>query len=136
MDTSEVRSLIEQFQSISLDMDSATLANVPRACKVIEEMSAQQCRHVIALAGNRPCMQTFMSDGWSTDIRGRTVSSHDDVAVRGRNRLREEFVMQRTIVKTLVGSDMHMAIKFERPRQLASKNVWMCGRQHAISFLS
>ena len=127
MDHSEVRSLIEELQSVSLDMDAPTLANVHRACAVIEKMSAQQCRHVIALAGNRPLLQTFMSDGWSTDIRSRTISSHDDVAVHRRTRLREEFVMQRTILKTLVGSEMHMAIKFERPRPLGSKtclDVW------------
>ena len=123
MDTNEVRSLIEQLQSISLDMDASTLGNVPRACAIIEDMSAQQCRHVIALAGNRPCLQTFMSDGWSTDIRGRTISSHDDVVVHRRTRLREEFVMQRTILKTCIGSDTHMAIKFERPRLLASKKL-------------
>ena len=127
MDPDEVRSLIEHLQSISLDMDADTLDSVHRACEVIEKMSSEQVRRVISLAGGRPCLQTFMSDGWSTDIRKRSVASHDNVSVHSRTRLREEFVMQRSIVKTLVGSDVHMAIKFERPRQLGSKkclDVW------------
>ena len=120
MDTSEVRSLVEELQSVSLDMDADVLAKVHRCAQIIEDMSAQQCRSVIDMAGSRPLLLTFMSDGWSTDIRSRVLKAHEGVKVHARTRLREEFVMQRTLLKTNVGGDPHMSIQLERPRKLAS----------------
>lgn len=127
MDTEDVRTLIAKLQGISIDMDAEALSQVFKACSIIEQMTAQQCRNVISLAGNRPCLLTFMSDGWSTDLRTTTQDSADGVHVRRPHRLRSEFVMQRTIVKTLVGSEVVMGIKMERPRLLAAKkcvDVW------------
>ena len=121
MDTSEVRSLVEELQSVSLDMDADVLPKVNRCVEIIEDMSAHQCRSVIDMAGSRPLLLTFMSDGWSTDIRSRVLTAHEGVTVRSRTRLREEFLMQRTVLKTNVGGDPHMSIKLERCRQLASK---------------
>ena len=135
MDVQDIRSLMVELQSLSVDMDSVTLSQVDTACKVIENMTAQQCRNVISQAGNRACLLTFMSDGWSTDLRTTTVASACEVRVRRPHRLRSEFVMQRSIVKTQVGasSEVVMAIKMDRPRLLASKkclDIWSAACDH------
>ena len=93
MDTPEVRSLVDELQSVSLDMDADVLAKVYRCAQTIEDISAQQCRSVIDMAGSRPLLLTFMSDGWSTDIRSRVLKAHEGVKVHARTRLRGEFVM-------------------------------------------
>ena len=121
MNTSDVRALVEELQSVSLDMEADVLEKVNRCAQIIEDMSAQQCRNVIDMAGSRPLLLIFMSDGWGTDIRSRVLKEHEGVKVHGRTRLREEFVMQRTLLKTAVGGDPHMSIKFERPRKLESQ---------------
>ena len=123
MDTADGITLIETLQGISIDMDVGALSQVFKACSIIESMTAQQCRNVISLAGNRPCLLTFMSDGWSTDLRTTTHYSADGVHVRRPHRLRSDFVVHRTIVKTLVGSEVVMGIKMERPRLLAAKQM-------------
>ena len=121
MNTDEVRALLQKLESLSLDMDAETLGQVHKACGIIETMSAQQCREVVKLAGSRPCLICFMSDGWALDLRTTVINKADGVQVRNPFRLRSEFAMQRSIVKTRVGSDIVLAIKVERPRLLSTK---------------
>ena len=103
MDASEIRSLFEELQSVDLDMDADYLNLIFKTCSIIETMTADHCRNIIRMAGSRPCLQIFMSDGWSTDLRSRVRSSGGGVLVQRTGRLRTEFVLQRTLVKALVG---------------------------------
>ena len=122
MDEEEIQTLLQELTSTAYDMDSAQLTALHKVCHIIEQITAEQCRQLIARARHRPCLQMFMSDGWSTDIRSRFKSESRGVGVHVTGRLRTEFVVQRTIVKALVSSDeMQIAMKLERPRPLASK---------------
>jgi hypothetical protein len=134
MDADEIRSLLEVLQSTDVDMDDEHLKLLRKTCCVLEGMTAERCRNIVRMAGNRPCLQVFQSDGWSTDIRSRTHSKADGVSVSRTGRLRTEFVVQRTMVKAQVGGQMHLGIKVERPRPLASKkcsDVWSAACDHA-----
>ena len=98
MDVEEIRSLMQELCATDMDMDAQLMAGLHRACAVIEDLTASKCRSIISNAGSRPVVQAFMSDGWSCDIRSRSLSSCDDVKVARSGRLRTEFVVQRTIV--------------------------------------
>mgnify|MGYP003334142996 CR=1 FL=1 len=88
MNSAEIRDLIWELQSVSLDMDKEQIGNAHKACAVIEDLTLEKCREFIRLAGKGPVLQCFMSDGWSCDMRDRVGSSHDDVRVDRRGRMR------------------------------------------------
>ena len=121
---SEIEDLVEELQSVSLDMDPEQIANTHTLCAVLEDITAESCRQVIRAAGKGPVLQVFMSDGWSCDMRARVSTTHGDARVDRVGRMRTEFVMQRAIIKCRRGDHWHMAVKVQRPRPLASKK---CG---------
>ena len=49
MDVSEIQSLIEELQSVSLDMDPEQLANTHKACAVLEDMAIERCMEATGL---------------------------------------------------------------------------------------
>ena len=116
-----MQSLLQELTSTAYDMDSGQLEALARACTIIEDMTSQKCREIIRRAQHRPCLQIFMSDGWSTDIRHRFRATSGSVDVQRTGRLRTEFIVQRTIVKAVIDSDMCVGMKIERPRQLAEE---------------
>ena len=127
MEPGDIRDMMSELTSTAVDMTPGQLDSLHRACSVIEQITASQCRDIISSAGSRACLLMFMSDGWATDIRKRFRDSCGEVSVQRTGRLRTEFIVQRTIVKALIGSDMQMAMKIERPRPLANKkcaDVW------------
>ena len=69
MDANDIRELMHELCAVDLDMEGGQLQELHRACTIIEEITASQCRHVVSTAGSRPCLQVFMSDGWSPDVR-------------------------------------------------------------------
>ena len=99
MDPSEIQSLIEELQSVSLDMDPEQLANTHKACVVLEDMATQRCKEVIRVASRGPLLQVFMPDGRSCDMRKRVASAHGDVRVDRVRHMRIESVLQRAILK-------------------------------------
>ena len=134
MDIDGIRQLMQQLCSTDIDFDLDGLQQLHRACAIIEDITAAQCKSVISSAGDRPCIQMFQSDGWSCDMRSRFRAGTGDVAVQRTGRLRSEFVVQRSIVKALVGTEMLMAMKIERPRPLLTKkciDVWSAATDHA-----
>ena len=78
MDVSEIQSLIEEFASVSLDMDPEQLTNTHKACAVLGDMATERCREVIRIASSGPLLQVFMSDGWSCDMRNTVASAHGE----------------------------------------------------------
>ena len=130
MEKAEIQDLFEELQSCGLEMDEEQLASCHRAACIIEDMTAEQCRQVIGQANRNPVLQVFMSDGWSVDMRYRVRSSHGEVVVDRHGRLKTEYVLQRSIVKSRRGDQVHMAIKIERPRPLLTKtcaDIWSAG---------
>ena len=128
MDSHQIKAMMEELHCTSTDMDADCLARLHKVCTIIEMMTAEQCRSLVRKAGRRPCLAVFMSDGWSCDIRQRFRAVADEVVVNRTGRLRTEFVLQRSMIKTLIGDQMHFAMKFERPRPLATKkcsDVWV-----------
>ena len=113
--------MMAELTSTSVDMTNEQLTALHRACTIIEEITAGKCKEIMSMAGESPCIQIFMSDGWSTDIRSRFCSSSGGVDVRRTGRLRTEFVVQRMIVKAMVNGQMEIGMKIERPRPLAAK---------------
>ena len=88
MDSEEIQTLLSELTSTAYDMDSAQLTDLHKVCHIIEQITTEQCRQLIARAGHRPCLQMFMSDGWSTDIRSRFKSESRGVGVNVAGRLR------------------------------------------------
>ena len=134
LDVDAIRSLVQVLQSTDVDLDDEHLKLMRKTCCVLEAMTAERCRNIVRMAHNRPCLQMFQSDGWSTDIRSRFHSKSEGVSVSRTGRLRSEFVVQRTMVKAQVGGQMHLGIKIERPRLLASKkcaDIWSAACDHA-----
>ena len=121
MEKADIQDLIEELQSCGLEIDEEQLASCHRVACIIEDLTAQQCRQVIGEANRNPVLQVFMSDGWSCDMRQRASSSHGDIRVDRHGRLRTEYVLQRSVVKSRRGDQVHMAIKIERPRPLMTK---------------
>ena len=127
MEPSEIQDLIHELQSPSLVMDENQLANAQRACAVVEDIATERCREVIRLAHKGPVLQMFMSDGWSCDMRYREASCFEDNRVESRARMRTEFLLQRALLKCRRGDELHLAVKIQRPRPLATKkcdDVW------------
>ena len=124
MDIVQIRKLMQQLCSTDLDLDPDGLLQLHRACSIIEDITAAQCRNVVSSAGDRPCIKMFQSDGWSCDVRSRFRAGTGDLTVQRTGRLRSEFVVRRSIVKALVGGEMLMAMKIERPRPLLTNKCY------------
>ena len=120
MELADVQSLLQELTSTAYDMDTGQLEALVRACTIIEDMCSQKCREIIRRAQHRPCLQIVMSDGWSTDIRQRFRATSGSVDVQRTGRLRTEFIVQRTTVKSVLDSEVCMGMKIERPRPLAA----------------
>ena len=133
MDRDQIRGMIEELRGTGTDLDTESLALMHKVCCIIERMTSDRCRNLVSMAGKRPVLAVFMSDGWSCDIRQRVRESAGDVVVNRTTRLRTEFILQRSMIKTLIGSDMHFAVKIERPRPLAEKkcnDIWVAANDH------
>ena len=126
----EIRDFLQELSATDGDMDPGALNVLYRAAAAIEDIAGAKCRALIDLAGHRPLLQAFMSDGWSCDMRSRDMSSAGDVSVRRTGRLRTEFIVQRAILKTKIGLETHIAFRVNRPRPLAGKrcgDMWSAG---------
>lgn len=121
MDPADIRDLMQEMTSTAVDMSEEQMTTLNRCCTIIEEITSDHCKALIRASGVQPCLQTFMSDGWSTDIRTRASGQSQGVSVQRTGRLRTEFLIQRTIVKAVVDQEMKMAFKIERPRPLGAK---------------
>ena len=121
MEASEIKALMQELISTAVDLSEDQMTTLHRCCTIIEEITSDSCKQLIIMSGERPCLQVFMSDGWSTDIRKRASESSHGVSIQRTGRLRTEFLIQRTIVKAVVNQEMKMAMKIERPRPLAAK---------------
>ena len=126
--------MMEELQCTATDMDHESLSKLHQACTVIEKMTSAKCLNLVAMAGRRPCLAMFMSDGWSCNIRERVRASSADVVVKRTTRLRTEFVLQRSMIKVFIGSEMHFGVKIERPRPLLEKkkcnDIWAAATDH------
>ena len=123
MECDQIRAMMEELHCTATDMEPEVSSNLHRACSVIERMTSDKCRNLVSMAGRRPCLAVFMSDGWSTDLRQRFTARAEDVVVNRTGRLRTELILQRPMIKTLIGSQMHFALKFEGPRPLAETKM-------------
>lgn len=77
----------------------------------------------------RPVLISYQCDGWGTNIGGRSVRAHGSVTVRHHGRFREEFLLQRVVLRLRrpgVGDDMRMVMFPPRPltEGKGSWNVW------------
>ena len=88
MDAEAIRSLLQVLQSTDVDFDDEHLKLLRNTCCVLEAMTAERHRSIVIMAGNRPRLQMFQSDGWSTDIRSRFESRSEGVHVSRICRLR------------------------------------------------
>ena len=124
MDRSEIEDLMGELQAVGLEMEPEQIQNTHKVCAVLEDMTSEACREVIRAAGRGPVLQVFMSDGWSCDMRKRVSTTHQDTRIDRVGRMKTEFVVQRAILKSRRGDNMHMAVKIQRPRPLGGKK---CG---------
>ena len=118
MEASEIQDLMQELISTAVDLSEHQMTTLHRCCTIIEEITSDSCKELIRMSGERACLQVFMSDGWSTDIRTRASESSHGVSVQRTGRLRTEFIIQRTIVKAVVNQEMKMAMKLLSRGQL------------------
>ena len=88
IDSDRIRSMMEELHCTATDMDPECLSRLHKACSVIERMTSDQCRNLVSMAGKRPCLVVFVSDGCSCDIRQRIRASAEGVLVNRTGRLR------------------------------------------------
>ena len=94
MDKTCIRDLLRQLASTDIDLDDQTKLAMRKCCYLLEKMTADRSRNIVKMAKDRPCLQVFMSDGWSTDLRSKFHSQSEGVHVQRTGRLRSEFVVQ------------------------------------------
>ena len=82
MDTEAIRSLMQQLQNTDIDADEEFSKLMRLAAHLVETMTTGRCSNIACMAGARPCLQVFMSDGWCTDLRTWFGSSRDGVSVQ------------------------------------------------------
>ena len=58
---SEIEDLVEELQSVSLDMDPEQIANTHTLCAVLEDITAESCRQVIRAAGTDITVHRILS---------------------------------------------------------------------------
>ena len=134
MSVEEIRVLLIDLVAVDEDMGDEQVADVQKACAIIEDVTADKARRLISSARDKACLQVFMSDGWSTDIRTRDVSFVGEVRVTRTGRLRTEFAMQRAIIIAKVGNEIQCVVKIARPRCLATKkcaDLWAAATDFA-----
>ena len=68
MDREDVRCLILELTSVGNDLDKNDVADLYKACSILEVMSSARALDVVRSAGSRPALLTYMSDGWTTDV--------------------------------------------------------------------
>ena len=127
MDVEEVRALIGELQSSDTDADAATLRVMCKVASILETMTSERCRSIIRLAGRHPCLQIFMSDGWSTDLRSRFQSVSDGVRVQRTGRLRTEVVVQQLLSRPMSMEKCILALNLSGLGHCWQKHVLTCG---------
>ena len=118
MDKSALRDMLRQLSSTDIDTDDHMRMALRKCCYLMEKMTADRSRKIVKMAKDRPCLQVYMSDGWSTDLRSNFHSESEGVRVQRTGRLRSEFVVQRTLTKALICGNIHLGIRLERLRLL------------------
>ena len=103
MDREDVRCLILELTSVGNDLDKNDVADLYKACSILEDMSSARALDVVRSAGSRPALLTYMSDGWTTDVRSSDTSFLRHIRVTRKGRLRTEFGLERCVVKARVG---------------------------------
>ena len=88
MDTSAFRDMLRQLSSTDIDMDDHMEMALRKCCYLMEKMTADRSRKIVKMAKDRPCLQVYMSDGWSTDLRSKFHSESEGVRVQRTGRLR------------------------------------------------
>ena len=75
-------------------------------------------------ASGRPAMMMYMNDGWSTfiwQVKAVLMAGHK---VRTCQKLRREFLLERSILKSLQGARVDMSMLFGAPRPLTGRSAW------------
>ena len=88
MDKTCIRDLLRQLSSTDIDLDDQTKMAMRKCCYLLEKMTADRSRNIVKMAKDRPCLQVYMSDGWSTDLRSKFHSQSEGVHVQRTGRLR------------------------------------------------
>ena len=121
MEKEDISCLILELCSVGSELDKEDVAHLHKTCGVIEEMTSAKCFRLIREAGTRPVLQTYMSDGWTTDVRATDTSFAGKTRITRKGRLRTEFALERCIVKARLGDHPVQAIKIARPRPMLAK---------------
>ena len=88
MDKTCIRDLLRQLASTDIDLDDQTKMAMRKCCYLLEKMTADRSRNIVKMAKDRPCLQVYMSDGWSTHLRSKSHSQTEGVHVQRTGRLR------------------------------------------------
>ena len=83
-----IRDFLQELSATGGDMGHTAVNVFFRAAAAIEDIATARCRALIDIAGHRPLLQAFMSDGWSSDVRTRHIESSGDTSVHSRGGLR------------------------------------------------
>ena len=121
MEKEDISCLILELCSVGSELDKEDVAHLHKTCGVIEEMTSAKCFRLIREAGTRPVLQTYMSDGWTTDVRATDTSFAGKTRITRKGRLRTEFALERCVVKARLGDHPVQAIKIARPRPMLAK---------------
>ena len=122
MSVEVIRGMLRDLCAVGDDMGVEQVACVEKSCAIIEDMTSEKARRLVASAGDKACLSIFQSDGWSTDVRTRDSSFVGKVSVSRTGRLRTEFAMQRSIIKSKdQHGQMQCVVVLARPRCLGSK---------------
>ena len=68
-----IHDFLQELSATDGDMDHTAVNVLFLAAAAIEDIATAKCRALIDLAGHRPLLQAFMSDGWSSDVRTRHI---------------------------------------------------------------
>jgi hypothetical protein len=123
LDSETLSSWVRRLKPSTISNSTAEFGLLYKLSVLFCRDSDQHLRNTIASSGEGPCLYSYQSDGWGVKLRKQLAGKLDDVAFQRYGFYRIEFLNERSIVKTIAGGQIAMAMKFNIPRKLAGRKA-------------
>jgi hypothetical protein len=124
----DIASIVGRLAKPSAMLGKHALGQVLRLSTALKQETSSRSTHLLGKAreGQWPVLYSYMSDGWGCKISSGQSFHLGQHLVRREGRVRAEFLLEKSMVKTLSPSGVvHTALRWEQPRGLgAGKTGW------------
>lgn len=124
----DIGDVVRRLARPSAMLGKHAIGEVLRLTTAIKEETTSRIKELLERANREgwPVLYTYMSDGWGCKISSGQAVHVGEHIVRREGRVRAEFLLEKSILKTLSPSGVvHTALRWEQPRGLgAGKTGW------------